>query len=77
MNKKPSLLFVGPMQPPIPNEKGAVEEIIWQTAKPLKTNYSVYMFNPVEGILGMILRPTVLLMHKLSTCIINYTYRKN
>jgi len=72
MNKKPCLLFVGPMQLPIPSEKGAVEEIIWQTAKRLKTNYSVYIFNPVErNILSMTLKTTVLLMHKLSTCIIH------
>jgi glycosyltransferase involved in cell wall biosynthesis len=72
MNKKPCLLFVGPMQLPIPNEKGAVEEIIWQIAKRLKTNYSVYIFNPVErNILSMTLKTTVLLMHKLSTCILH------
>ena len=71
MNKKPCLLFVGPMQLPIPSEKGAVEEIIWQTAKRLKTNYSVFIFNPVErNILSMTLKTTVLLMHKLS-CIIH------
>jgi glycosyltransferase involved in cell wall biosynthesis len=71
MNKKPCLLFVGPMQLPIPSEKGAVEEIIWQTAKRLKTNYSVFIFNPVErNILSMALKTTVLLMHKLS-CIIH------
>jgi glycosyltransferase involved in cell wall biosynthesis len=72
MNKKPCLLFVGPMQLPIPSEKGAVEEIIWQTAKRLKTNYSVFIFNPIErNILSMTLKTTVLLMHKLSTCIIH------
>ena len=72
MNKKPCLLFVGPMQLPIPSEKGAVEEIIWQIAKRLKTNYSVFIFNPVErNILYMTLKTTVLLMHKLSTCIIH------
>jgi hypothetical protein len=39
MNKKPSLLFAESMQPPIPNEKGTAEEIIWQTAKRLQNKY--------------------------------------
>jgi glycosyltransferase involved in cell wall biosynthesis len=60
------------MQLPIPSEKGAVEEIIWQIAKRLKTKYSVRIYNPVErSILGMMLKTTVLVMHNLSTCIIH------
>jgi len=72
MNKKPCLLFVGPMQLPIPSEKGAVEEIIWQSAKRLKTKFSVYVYNPVEiSILGIMMKTTVFVAHKLSTCIIH------
>jgi len=41
------ILFIGPMSLPIPSEKGAVEEIIWQTAKRLKAYAEVLILNPV------------------------------
>jgi len=41
------VLFIGPMSLPIPSEKGAVEEIIWQTARRLKVYAEVLIANPV------------------------------
>ena len=41
------ILFIGPMSLPIPSEKGAVEEIIWQTARRLKAYAEVLIANPV------------------------------
>lgn len=37
------------MNMPIPSEKGAIEEIIWQTAKRLKRKYDVQIYNPLAN----------------------------
>ncbi len=41
------ILFVGPMRIPIPSEKGAVEDIIWQLAKRVSKTSRTWIFNPV------------------------------
>lgn len=41
------ILFVGPMRIPIPSEKGAVENIIWQLSKRVVSNEAVWIFNPL------------------------------
>ena len=47
LNKNLQILLVGPMEIPIPNEKGAVEEIIWQLSRRLKAFAEVYVYNPI------------------------------
>jgi glycosyltransferase involved in cell wall biosynthesis len=47
MSSRIKLIFMGPMELPIPSEKGAVEEIIWQLCRRLKNVYEVYIFNPI------------------------------
>jgi len=42
-----NVLFLGPMRIPIPSEKGAVEDIIWQLAKRLPEE-RVWIFNPIH-----------------------------
>jgi len=41
------ILLIAPMSLPIPCEKGAVEEIIWQVARRLKKCAEVSIFNPI------------------------------
>lgn len=43
-----NVLFLGPMRIPIPSEKGAVEDIIWQLAKRLHPDEKVWIFNPLH-----------------------------
>lgn len=45
---KASIVFIGPMRIPIPAEKGAVEDIIWQLSKRLKRYYRVFIYNPIN-----------------------------
>jgi len=47
MSSRIKLIFMGPMELPIPSEKGAVEEIIWQLSRRLKNVYEIYIFNPI------------------------------
>ena len=42
-----NVIFLGPMRIPIPSEKGAVEDIIWQLAKRLPEE-RVWIFNPIH-----------------------------
>jgi glycosyltransferase involved in cell wall biosynthesis len=46
MSTKIKLVLIAPMELPIPSEKGAVEEIIWQLSQRLKSICEVYIFNP-------------------------------
>jgi len=41
------VVFIGPMLLPIPCEKGAVEEIIWQVSRRLKKYMDISIFNPI------------------------------
>jgi glycosyltransferase involved in cell wall biosynthesis len=45
---KMEIVYIGPMRLPIPSEKGAVEDIIWQLAKRLSAKESVQIFNPLR-----------------------------
>ena len=47
MSSRIKLIFMGPMELPIPSEKGAVEEIIWQLSRRLKNVCEIYIFNPI------------------------------
>jgi glycosyltransferase involved in cell wall biosynthesis len=47
METEIKLIFIAPMELPIPAEKGAVEEIIWQLSQRLKSTYEVNIFNPI------------------------------
>lgn len=47
MKDELAVIFIGPMKIPIPSEKGAIEEVIWQIAKNL--NIKSYIFNPIFG----------------------------
>jgi len=42
------IIYIGPMELPIPSEKGAVEEIIWQLSQRLKKVANVFVFNPLS-----------------------------
>jgi len=63
MSSKIKLIFVAPMELPIPSEKGAVEEIIWQLSRRLRRVCEVYIFNPVTySIWGKITRSLRILL---------------
>jgi glycosyltransferase involved in cell wall biosynthesis len=47
MSSRIKLIFMGPMELPVPSEKGAVEEIIWQLSRRLKNVCEIYIFNPI------------------------------
>jgi len=47
MSSRIKLIFMGPMELPVPSKKGAVEEIIWQLSRRLKDVYEIYIFNPI------------------------------
>jgi glycosyltransferase involved in cell wall biosynthesis len=47
MSSRIKLIFLGPMELPIPSEKGAVEEIVWQLSRRLKNVCEIYIFNPI------------------------------
>lgn len=47
MSSRIKLIFMGPMELPIPSEKGAVEEIVWQLSRRLKNVCEIYIFNPI------------------------------
>jgi len=42
-----NVVFLGPMKIPIPSEKGAVEDIIWQLAKRVSGEDRAWIFNPI------------------------------
>jgi len=44
-----NVVFIGPMSLPIPCEKGAVEEIIWQVSRRLKEYLDVSIYNPISS----------------------------
>jgi glycosyltransferase involved in cell wall biosynthesis len=41
------IIYIAPMELPIPSEKGAVEEIIWELSRRLKNVCEIYIFNPI------------------------------
>jgi len=41
------IIYIAPMELPIPSEKGAVEEIVWQLSRRLKNVCEIYIFNPI------------------------------
>ncbi|MEM4589497.1 MAG: hypothetical protein QXL73_05845 [Thermoplasmata archaeon] len=54
------IIFIAPMNMPIPSEKGAIEEIIWQTAKRLKRKYDVQIYNPLAN---SIIKKIIMVFH--------------
>jgi len=43
------VIYIAPMELPVPCEKGAVEEIIWQLGRRLKNFVNVYIYNPTTS----------------------------
>jgi len=43
-----NVVFIGPMLLPIPCEKGAIEEIVWQVSRRLKKYSNVLIYNPIS-----------------------------
>jgi len=73
MSSRIKLIFMGPMELPIPSEKGAVEEIIWQLSRRLKNVYEIYIFNPItHSLWGKAIRSLkVLISECREDCIIH------
>jgi glycosyltransferase involved in cell wall biosynthesis len=73
MSSRIKLIFMGPMELPVPSEKGAVEEIIWQLSRRLKDVYEIYIFNPITYPLwGKAIRSLKVLISKCrEDCIIH------
>jgi len=43
------VVYIAPMELPVPCEKGAIEEIIWQLSRRLKNFVNVYIYNPTTS----------------------------
>jgi len=43
------IIYIAPMELPVPCERGAVEEIIWQLSRRLKNFADVYIYNPTTS----------------------------
>jgi glycosyltransferase involved in cell wall biosynthesis len=73
METKIKLIFIAPMELPIPAEKGAVEEIIWQLSQRLKSTYEVNIFNPiVYSLWGKAIRSLKILLTRCrEVCIVH------
>jgi glycosyltransferase involved in cell wall biosynthesis len=74
MKTKIKLIFIAPMELPIPAEKGAVEEVIWQLSQRLKSVYEVNIFNPiVYSLWGKAIRSLKILLLNLcrEVCIVH------
>jgi len=48
------IVYIAPMELPVPHQSGAVEEIVWQLGKRLKDIAKVYIYNPLSD--GMIFK---------------------
>jgi len=44
-----NVVFIGPMLLPIPCEKGAIEEVVWQVSRRLKKYSNVLIYNPISS----------------------------
>jgi glycosyltransferase involved in cell wall biosynthesis len=73
MSSRIKLIFLGPMELPIPSEKGAVEEIVWQLSRRLKNVCEIYIFNPITySLWGKAIRSLKVLISKCrEDCIIH------
>jgi glycosyltransferase involved in cell wall biosynthesis len=73
MSSRIKLIFLGPMELPIPSEKGAVEEIIWQLSRRLKNVCEIHIFNPItHSLWGKAIRSLkVLISECREDCIIH------
>jgi len=67
------IIYIAPMELPIPSEKGAVEEIIWQLSRRLKNVYEICIFNPItHSLWGKAIRSLkVLISECREDCIIH------
>jgi len=67
------IIYIAPMELPVPSEKGAVEEIIWQLSRRLKDVYEIYIFNPItHSLWGRAIRGLKVLISKCrGDCIIH------
>lgn len=66
------IVYLAPMELPIPYEKGAVEEIIWQLSQRLKNFAEVYIFNPISSNdFCKFVKGVKLIMYRCGDCIIH------
>jgi glycosyltransferase involved in cell wall biosynthesis len=61
------ILYLAPMELPVPSEKGAVEEIIWQLSRRMKKIADVYIYNPIS----------INNFHKFAKGLKLFTYKSN
>lgn len=68
------IIYIGPMDIPIPSEKGAVEEIIWQLSLKLSSNgFKVSIYNPIaSNILSKVFKSIVLHGIDCDNCILHF-----
>ncbi|UNQ73153.1 glycosyltransferase family 4 protein [Infirmifilum sp. NZ] len=68
------IIYIGPMDIPIPSEKGAVEEIIWQLSLKLSSNgFKVSIYNPIaSNTLSKVFKSIVLHGIDCDNCILHF-----